>query len=37
MFTPRKTGSYRFYCGKKLLLLESPREKGMEGVFDVIE
>lgn len=36
-FTPKKTGSFRFYCSKKLLFLESHREKGMEGVLEVVE
>lgn len=36
-FTPTKTGSYRFYCDKKLLFMESHREKGMEGVLEVVE
>jgi hypothetical protein len=29
--TPKKTGSFRFFCSKKLLFLESHWEKGMEG------
>ena len=36
-FTPSKTGLYPFYCDKKLLFLESHREKGMEGILEVIE
>lgn len=36
-FTPTKTGSYSFYCTKKLLFFESHREKGMEGVLEVIQ
>ena len=36
-FTPVKTGKYIFYCGKKLLFLKSHRDKGMEGVLEVIE
>ncbi|HEX9079207.1 MAG TPA: hypothetical protein VF795_06445 [Desulfuromonadaceae bacterium] len=35
-FTPTKTGSYPFYCTKKLLFFESHRKKGMEGVLEVI-
>jgi plastocyanin domain-containing protein len=35
-FVPTKTGLYRFYCSKKLLFFESHREKGMEGVLEVI-
>lgn len=34
-FTPRKTGTYAFYCDKKLLFFKSHREKGMEGVLEV--
>jgi plastocyanin len=36
-FTPTKTGKYPFYCDKKLLFLESHREKGMEGILEVVE
>ena len=36
-FTPTKAGTYPFYCDKKLLFFESHREKGMEGVIEVIE
>lgn len=36
-FTPTKVGKYPFYCGKKLLFFSSHREKGMEGVLDVVE
>ena len=36
-FTPTKTGSYPLYCSKKLLFFESHREKGMEGVLEVVE
>jgi plastocyanin domain-containing protein len=36
-FTPTKTGLYPFYCGKKILFLESHREKGMEGILEVTE
>jgi len=36
-FTPTKIGTYPFYCGKKLLFFESHREKGMEGVLEVVE
>jgi plastocyanin domain-containing protein len=36
-FTPTKVGKYAFYCGKKPPFLESHREKGMEGVFEVRE
>lgn len=36
-FTPKKVGTYPFYCSKKLLFFEGHREKGMEGIFEVIE
>ena len=36
-FTPGKTGKYPFYCTKKLLFFKSHREKGMEGILEVIE
>jgi plastocyanin len=36
-FTPTKPGKYPFYCGKKLLFLPSHREKGMEGLLEVVE
>jgi plastocyanin domain-containing protein len=35
-FTPTKTGSYPFYCDKKLLFFESHRERGMKGVIEVV-
>lgn len=37
VFTPAAAGKYSFYCGKKLLFFESHREKGMEGVLEVVE
>ncbi len=36
-FTPTKVGSYPIYCSKKLLFFESHREKGMEGMLEVVE
>jgi plastocyanin domain-containing protein len=36
-FTPQKTGTFAFYCDKKLLFFKSHREKGMEGVLEVTE
>lgn len=36
-FTPKKTGKYPFYCGKKLIFSKSHREKGMEGTIEVTE
>jgi plastocyanin domain-containing protein len=35
-FTPKKPGTYPFYCSKKLLFLKSHREKGMEGIIEVV-
>ena len=37
VLTPKKTGTFNFYCSKKLLFLKSHREKGMEGVLEVVE
>jgi hypothetical protein len=36
-FTPTKIGIFHFTCSKKLLFLESHKEKGMEGVIEVID
>lgn len=36
-FTPMKTGSYQFYCDKKLPFFDSHREKGMYGVLEVVD
>jgi len=34
-FTPTQSGTYTFYCDKKLLFFASHREKGMEGRLEV--
>lgn len=36
-FTPTKVGKYPIYCDKKLLFFASHREKGMEGLIEVVE
>lgn len=36
-FTPTVVGEYPFYCKNKLLFFESHREKGMEGVLEVVQ
>jgi plastocyanin domain-containing protein len=36
-FTPTAAGKFPFYCRNKLLFFESHREKGQEGVLDVVE
>ena len=36
-FTPTKVGMYPYYCSKKLLFFDDHREKGMEGVLEVVE
>jgi plastocyanin domain-containing protein len=36
-FTPKKTGKYAFVCDKKLLFFESHKDKGMEGILEVVE
>jgi plastocyanin domain-containing protein len=35
-FTPTKPGTYPFFCGKKLPLSKSHRERGMEGIIEVL-
>jgi len=35
-FTPTKVGKYPFYCSKKAPFFKSHREKGMEGVIEVV-
>ncbi|MGH8725735.1 MAG: quinol oxidase, partial [Burkholderiales bacterium] len=36
VFTPTKTGKYPIYCSKKLPFMAGHREKGMEGVLEVV-
>lgn len=36
-FTPGRPGKYQFYCDKKFLFFKSHRERGMEGVLEVVE
>lgn len=36
-FTPTAAGTYPFYCRNKLLFFKSHREKGMEGMLEVVE
>ncbi len=36
-FTPTRTGSYPFFCDRKLLFLPSHRQEGMEGTIEVTE
>ncbi len=36
-FTPKKTGVFPIYCSKKLLFFKSHRDRGMEGVLEVVE
>lgn len=36
-FTPTKLGSYPMYCDKQLLFFKSHRERGMEGMIEVVE
>ena len=35
-FTPTKVGTYPFYCSKKVPFSKSHRERGMEGVIEVV-
>lgn len=36
VFTPTAAGSYPFYCTHKLLFFRSHRDRGMEGVLEVV-
>ena len=36
-FTPTAAGKFTFYCSKKLLFFASHRERGMEGVLEIVE
>lgn len=36
-FTPNKIGKYPMYCDKSLLWMANHKEKGMEGVIEVVE
>jgi plastocyanin domain-containing protein len=36
-FTAQATGKYSFYCKNKLPFFPSHREKGMQGIFEVVE
>jgi plastocyanin domain-containing protein len=36
-FTPSKSGKYAVFCDKKPPFLSSHREKGMEGILEVVE
>lgn len=36
-FTPVKTGEFPFYCDKKPPILKSHKDKGMTGIFRVVE
>ncbi len=36
VFTPTKTGKYPIYCGKKLPFIAGHRERGMEGILEVV-
>lgn len=36
-FTPTKTGTYPIYCDKSILWFKTHREKGMEGMIEVVE
>jgi len=35
-FTPTQTGRFTFYCDKQILFFKSHRERGMEGILEVI-
>lgn len=36
-FTPTRVGVYPFYCDRKFLFFRSHRDRGMEGLIEVVE
>ena len=36
-FTPKKAGKYPFYCDKRFLFFKNHKDRGMEGVIEVVE
>ena len=36
-FTPTAAGKYAFYCDSRFLFMASHKEKGMEGILEVVE
>ena len=36
-FTPKKTGKYPIYCDKSILWFKTHREKGMDGMIEVVD
>jgi len=36
-FTPTKIGKYPIYCGKSMFWFKTHRERGMEGMIEVVE
>ncbi len=36
-FTPTKAGKYPMYCDRRFLFFKTHRERGMEGVIEVVE
>ena len=36
-FTPTQTGKFPFYCSKKFLFFKTHRERGMEGIIEVVQ
>ena len=36
-FTPTTAGRYTFYCPNRLLMFKTHRERGMEGILEVVE
>lgn len=36
-FTPTRVGKYPMYCSQKFLFFKSHRDRGMEGVIEVVE
>jgi plastocyanin len=36
-FKPTKTGKYAIFCDKRFLFFKSHRERGMEGILEVVD
>ncbi len=36
-FTPTAIGKYEMYCSKKLLFVKSHKERGMDGIIEVVQ
>jgi hypothetical protein len=36
-FTPTAIGKYEMYCSKKLLFVKSHKDRGMDGIIEVVQ